>query len=190
MFISIFSSALILVVSLTLSQQVIAANEQALKTEALSIAKQFGGTLKPQLVQAMKQGGPVHAIEVCATQAPKIAQELSNKTGWNIKRVSLKTRNANTATPDDWEKKVLKSFDQQQADGKKVGKMMTYNLEGKTFRFMKAQGVKPICLTCHGSNIKPNVRKALNKHFPNDLATGYNLGQVRGAISLTKVLAD
>ncbi|HID36532.1 MAG TPA: DUF3365 domain-containing protein [Ghiorsea sp.] len=177
-----------MMVSLTLSQQAIAADEQALKTEALSIVKQFGGALKPQLVHAMKQGGPVHAIDVCATQAPKIAQKLSTKTGWEVKRVSLKTRNANAATPDDWEKEVLKSFDQQQADGKKVGKMMTYSLKGNTFRFMKAQGVQPICLTCHGSNIKPNVRKALNKHFPNDLATGYNLGQVRGAISLTKFL--
>ncbi len=174
--------------ALTLSCPAYASDTQALKQEAMTIAKQFAGTLKPQLVKAMKQGGPVHAIEVCAEQAPTIAQQLSQDTGWTIKRVSLKSRNAKTATPDAWEESVLKEFDKQQAKGVKVSKLTASNLQNGTFRFMKAQGVQGVCLTCHGNNIQPSVRQALRKHYPDDNATGYSLGQVRGALSLTKVL--
>lgn len=167
-----------------------AADEAALKQEAMGIIKQFGGTLKPQLVKAMKQGGPVHAIDVCATQAPAIAKKLSLETGWSVKRVSLKARNATTATPDAWEEKVLKDFNAQQANGKPVSQLVATRMQDGKFRVMKAQGAKGICLTCHGTNIQPQVRAALLKHYPNDQATGYKAGQVRGAFSLAKILED
>jgi len=57
--------------------------------------------------KALKSGGPAHAIQVCAEKAPSIAQQLSTETGWMVKRVSLKVRNKQTATPDAWETKVL-----------------------------------------------------------------------------------
>ena len=64
-----------------------------LKQEGRQIAKQFLGTLKPELKKAMKSGGPVHAIEVCHKKAPQITAALSEKTGWQLKRTSLKVRN-------------------------------------------------------------------------------------------------
>ena len=175
--------------SLSVATASFAADETALKQEGIQIIKQFGGTLKPQLIKAMKEGGPVHAIEVCANKAPAIAKQLSQETGWNVKRVSLKARST-SAKPDMWEEKVLKDFDAQQAAGKPAGKLMATSMKDGKFRLMKAQGVQGVCLTCHGTNIKPEVRAALLKHYPNDQATGYKLGQVRGAFSLTKVLAD
>ncbi|MDQ7056924.1 MAG: DUF3365 domain-containing protein [Ghiorsea sp.] len=186
----LLSVSTLILASLSLNSFAYANDEQALKQEAMSIVKQFGGSLKPQLVKAMKQGGPVHAIEICTEKAPAIAQKLSQDTGWTVKRVSLKSRNAKTAAPDAWEEKVLKDFDKQQASGAKVGKLTASSLKNGTFRFMKAQGVQGVCLTCHGSNIKPNVRQALLKRYPNDNATGYSLGQVRGAFTLTKVLDE
>ena len=186
----LLSISTLVLASLSLSSFAYASDEQAFKQEAMSIVKQFGGALKPQLVKAMKQGGPVHAIEVCADKAPAIAQKLSQDTGWSVKRVSLKSRNAETATPDTWEAEVLEDFDKQQAAGAKVGKLTASSLKNGTFRFMKAQGVQGVCLTCHGSNIKPNVLQALLKRYPNDNATGHSLGQVRGAFSLTKILDD
>ena len=179
----------LIVSSLGLSTTSFAADETPLKQEGIQIIKKFGGTLKPQLIKAMKEGGPVHAIEVCANKAPAIARQLSQETGWNVKRVSLKARST-SAKPDMWEEKVLKDFDTQQAAGKPAGKLMATSVKDGKFRLMKAQIVKGICLTCHGTNIKPEVRAALLKYYPNDQATGYKPGQVRGAFSLTKVLAD
>lgn len=63
------------------------------KTEAAALAKRFAQTLKPQLQQALAEGGPVAAIAVCSHKAPEIARQLSAESGWQVKRVSLKPRN-------------------------------------------------------------------------------------------------
>ena len=156
--------------------------------EALGIVKEFGGTLKPQLKKALLASGPENAIKVCSTQAPELAEKLSRETGWEIKRVSLKPRNSKTALPDEWERRVLQQFNARQSKGEGPGKMAYGEIIDDRFRFMKAQGVEPICLKCHGGALTPAVEDALKEHYPDDKATGYSLGQVRGAFSLSKGL--
>ncbi len=160
----------------------------ALKAEAIGIVKQFGGSLKPELKQAMQAGGPPNAISVCAEKAPAIARQLSDQSGWYLKRVSLKPRNAESATPDAWEKKVLQQFDERQASGESADKMAYAEVVDGRFRFMKAQGVEGICLACHGAELKPATEAALDAKYPLDTARGYDLGQIRGAFSLAKDL--
>jgi membrane protease subunit (stomatin/prohibitin family) len=46
-----------------------------LKSEAMSIVKKFGATLKPQLKSALKSGGAVNAVSVCAVVAPQVAKQ-------------------------------------------------------------------------------------------------------------------
>ncbi len=183
--------------TVSLSQGVIASDSEAsknqpdmttLKSEAIGIVKQFGGTLKPLLQSTMKNSGPVEAIKVCSEKAPLIAGQLSMDTGWKVKRVSLKTRNSKTATPDDWETKVLKQFDERQAKGESAQKMAFAEVVGGQFRFMKAQGVEPVCLKCHGKEVDRKVERALRLFYPGDRARGYSKGQIRGAFSLRKNL--
>ena len=158
----------------------------ALKAEAKGIVQMFAGSLKPQLKKAMQTGGPIKAIEVCSTVAPSIAEKLSIDSGWNVKRVSLKARNNHTATPDQWETDVLRKFDQRQTEGESAKKMAYAEIVDNKFRFMKAQGVEPLCLTCHGSTLSKEVEDALKLTYPDDKARGYQLGEIRGAFSLTK----
>lgn len=159
-----------------------------LQQEAIAIVKQFGGALKPELKKAIQQGGPAHAISVCSEQAPAIAARLRAESGWDVKRVSLKARNRKTAQPDAWETKVLQQFDQRQADGESAEGMAYAEVVDGRFRFMKAQGVEPVCLACHAAKIDPEVEAALEEKYPGDLARGYSLGQIRGAFSLAKDL--
>lgn len=168
-----------------------AESEQALgemKTDAMIIVKRFGGTLKPQLKKALQGGGPLQAIEVCSQRAPEIAQQLSAETGWSVKRISLKPRNHNSAQPDAWETKILEQFNRRQRAGEAVTDISHAEVVSGQFRFMKAQGVAPICLTCHGQQLAPEVKRALERYYPKDSATGYSLGQIRGAFSLSKQL--
>ncbi|MBS02714.1 MAG: hypothetical protein CMQ24_08425 [Gammaproteobacteria bacterium] len=51
-----------------------------------------------------------------------------------------------------------------------------------------AQPVQPVCLTCHGKRLAGDVRTAIAEHYRDDRATGYALGDVRGAIYLRKAL--
>ena len=165
-----------------------AIDKAELKKEAISIVKRFGGTLKPELKNAMMAGGPVNAISVCAERAPAIAQSLSDDTGWYVNRVSLKPRNHQSAIPDAWERQVLEQFDQRQANGESAEKMAFAEVVDGKFRFMKAQGVQAVCLNCHATEIKPETAAALKEKYPLDKARGYTLGQIRGAFSLSRDL--
>jgi hypothetical protein len=79
-------------------------------------------------------------------------------------------------------------FDQRQARGESAAKMAFAEVVDGKYRFMKAQGVEPVCLACHGANIKPEVEAALKEKYPGDMARGYMLGQIRGAFSLSRDL--
>lgn len=160
----------------------------ALDAEAVQIVKAFAGKLKPTLKSAIQTGGFVHAIDVCSDEAPKIAASLSAETGWDVKRVSLKARNKTSATPDTFERMVLEQFDERQVKGEPASGMMFSDVVGSDYRFMKAQGAEGLCLNCHGDSLQPDVKNALAERYPEDMATGYSLGQIRGAFSLTKAL--
>ncbi|RLA48625.1 MAG: DUF3365 domain-containing protein [Gammaproteobacteria bacterium] len=160
----------------------------SLEPEAQQLAQQFVGELKPQLKKAMTEGGATQAIEVCAHVAPRIADALTAESGWLTKRVSLKSRNASRAQPDKWEQAVLQQFDKRQAAGEAAADIHYGETVSGQYRYMQAQGVEAICLTCHGQNLSDPVRTTLEKYYPDDWATGYSLGQVRGAISLSKSL--
>jgi hypothetical protein len=164
------------------------ANQEALKKEAINLIKQFGGSLKPELKKAMQSGGPAHAITICSEKAPAIAKNLRDSSGWYIKRVSLKARNSSSATPDSWEEKVLKQFDERQAKGESARNMAHAEVVDGKYRFMKAQAAGKICLNCHGAKVKPEVEAVLKQKYPDDKARGYTLGQIRGAFSLAKDL--
>lgn len=160
----------------------------ALVNEASALTQRFMGTLLPTLQAAMDAGGPLNAVDVCAVEAPKIAQQLSEESGWDVTRVSLKARNDSTAIPDGWEKQVLNVFDARQAAGESPATLNVAEVVNGSFRYMQAQGTMPLCLTCHGSEVTAEVLSAIRQKYPNDLAIGYQAGQVRGAISLSKAL--
>ncbi|MFN2381752.1 MAG: hypothetical protein ABR561_04260, partial [Guyparkeria sp.] len=42
----------------------------------------FGKTLKGELQTAMKEGGPMDAVQVCNQRAPEIAADLSEESGY------------------------------------------------------------------------------------------------------------
>jgi hypothetical protein len=163
-------------------------SEADLREEAINIVKMFSETLKPKLKEGIQTGGLDHAIKICATEAPKIANNLSDETGWSIRRVSLKPRNKSNAAPDAFEKKVLTKFNQLQAKGESLSFLEHSEIIDNKFRYMKAQIVEGVCLGCHGSSIPSETKKLINELYPEDIATDYSLGQIRGAFSLVKDL--
>ena len=160
--------------------------------EAKAIVKEFFTDLKGELQGAIKEGGPVSAIAVCQKRAPAIAQELSEKTGWEVGRTSLRLRNPALNAPDNWEKHVLLKFEERKAAGEDVDSMayaeVVETASGKRYRFMKAIPTGEICLACHGESISPDIAAAIDKIYPDDEARGFKLGDIRGAFTLSKPL--
>jgi len=157
---------------------------------ASELTQQLGTQLKAELAR----GGPEAAIGVCRDVAPQIAGRLSREHGWHVVRVSLKTRNALLGMPDAWEQAVLADFDRLGTAGEKPETLERAEVveepSGRYYRYMKAIPVQPLCLACHGSReaIAPGVAARLHADYPHDQATGYSVGQIRGAVSIKQPL--
>jgi hypothetical protein len=171
----------------------------ALADDAALIAetKKTALAIPPKLLQMVQEEidkGSYHgAIAACNDKAPKMAAAASQNTGWAIRRVSLKNRNPK-AVPDDWERGVLEDFDRRRAAGENAANMEKAEIvaEGdkRVLRYMKALPTQGLCLNCHGTDdkIKPEVKARLSELYPQDKATGYAEGQIRGALTVKRPL--
>src|SRR5574343_228443 len=152
----------------------------------------------PKVVNAMQEAvaekGVAGAIPVCKEQAPALIKEKRKETGWDIRRVSLKVRNAERGTPDLWEVRQLADFNIRAANGEKIDtleKSEIVTLDGKqVFRYMKALPVGDVCLNCHGAadGFDAGLKTKLAESYPHDQATGYSKGQIRGALTVKRPL--
>ena len=152
----------------------------------------------PKVVSAMQEAvaekGIAGAIPVCKELAPELIKEKRKETGWDIRRVSLKARNAERGTPDLWEVRQLADFNIRAANGEKpetMEKSEIVMLEGKqVFRYMKALPVADVCLKCHGPDegLDAGLKAKLAESYPHDQATGYTKGQIRGALTVKRPL--
>ena len=148
------------------------------------------GTVKENLNKTT----PQETVDICREKLPGLVKEMREKTGWNIRRVSLKTRNPERGTPDEWESKILADFDKRAAAGEKRDQIEASEIvqtpEGRVFRYMKALPIQETCLTCHGdaATLTPELKAKLATLYPKDQATGYQLGQIRGALTVKRLL--
>ena len=153
-------------------------------------AKALGGALKSRLKQAIQSGGLEAGVEECQLAAEHIAEGLSQN-GWEVGRTALKVRNPNNA-PDEWEREQLALFtsllEKAKLEGKQPSMPMDtskYNSDSGEFRYMMAIQQGQVCMACHGGQVAPSVKDTILKHYPNDEATGFELGELRGAFTLT-----
>ncbi len=159
--------------------------------EARKVATMVPPKLLAVLTAEIEKGGPEGAIGICREKAPAMAKAASEQTGWSIRRVSLNNRNPK-AVPDAWERAVLEDFDRRAAAGEspatlEKGELVTE--EGKkSYRYMKALPTLDLCLKCHGpqASLSPAVKAKLAELYPQDKATGYSVGQIRGAMTIRK----
>lgn len=156
---------------------------------AFDFTQGLGKVLKSQLESSGAEG----AVSVCQQVAPAMAKDASNDQRL-VTRVSLKNRNPTIGVPDSWEAKKLGEFDRLQQQGKLANEMEVaevMEISGKQWlRYMKAIPTQAMCLQCHGNSdeIKPSVKALLKELYPNDQATGYAVGQVRGAVSIKTMI--
>lgn len=177
----------------TIAVPAFAVEEAKLLEEARLVAQSVPPKLLNVVQSEIKKGGVEQAIGACRDLAPKIAAEASEETGWAIRRVSMKNRNPK-AVPDAWEKVVLAEFEQRLAAGEPpiaLEKGMIVAEEGKQFyRYMKPLMTQKACTQCHGSeaDIAPNAKARLQELYPQDAATGFKEGMMRGALTIKKPL--
>jgi len=156
-------------------------------------AKNFMDSLKSILVAEIQKNGIAAAVSVCSDTAQLLTVNYGLSKGIYIKRVSVKNRNPRNA-PDGFESKVLNYFRELSSVGKlneTTEFIEVVNSDGVTsVRYMKPIIVQAPCLSCHGTNeqISPEVKSIIQNKYPEDKATGYQIDDLRGAVSIQKTL--
>jgi len=157
-----------------------AASDDPRLAQSMDIAARFQKELGERLMTAMASGGPVEAIAVCHTDAPDIAARLSNETGALVGRTALRLRNSANA-PDASAQAVLEDFRSRiEAGATEPPERFERGTDGSA-RYMKAIVMQPQCLACHGQNLAEPVSAAIGDRYPEDQATGFVAGELRGA---------
>ncbi|QDV44743.1 hypothetical protein Enr13x_46130 [Stieleria neptunia] len=128
--------------------------------------------LSGRLMEAMADAGPAGAIGVCSQEAVKIAKEVGAEHAVQIGRTGVRLRNPNNQPPD-W-----------------AAALVEQNVDTPVFAVLSdesAAALLPIklqaqCLMCHGPDeqIAPEIQQKLAQLYPDDRATGFKEGELRG----------
>ncbi len=164
-------------------------------TQGKEAAQQLMRALKDELVQAIQDGGVVHAVTFCSEQALQLTAEVEADLGENVdlKRVSEQFRNP-ANKPDKLEETALEWLKKQTEGGTTPDYFVQQITENNTNRYRYYQPIRidTPCLACHGpaDQMKPELKTLLKERYPNDHATGYKKGDLRGAIRVEILPVD
>jgi hypothetical protein len=154
---------------------------------ARTAADDLGRDLMGLLTSELQRGGPEAAIAVCADSAQRRTARHSAE-GIMVRRVGTRIRNP-ANRPDAVETAALQSFAAALAAGRVPGDT-AFGFEApdgaREVRFLRPIRVAQPCLACHGppASFSPAVRGLLSARYPQDEAVGYQVGDLRGAISV------
>lgn len=156
--------------------------------EGTALIPAFQKHLLETVQGAMRQGGPAQAVAACQTLAPGIA-EAHGQAGWRVGRTALKVRNPANA-PDTWERQVLEDFARRAQAGEPLAGMQRAEVVDGEVRVMKPITTGAPCLACHGTQVEPQLARLIRERYPDDQATGFREGELRGAFTLRRPVDD
>jgi hypothetical protein len=157
--------------------------EAALKQRAAAIAKEAFSELSSNLLAAMTRSGVNGALPYCSDKAIPITKGVAAKNGVGLSRVTHKARNpANKA--GEAELAVLRQFQSELAAQRTPAPALVTNASQAVSVYVPIVLSNPLCLTCHGqpgAELPTEVHATIRKLYPEDQATGFALGDLRGA---------
>lgn len=147
-----------------------AADEAAAQAALLPLKQGLKQALETALVE-----GPIAAVDACRIEAPRIAAE-SAQPGIRIGRTSHRLRNPANA-PAVWMQPLLAEFEKA---GRAEGKGRLVDLGSAGVGYVEPIHLQPLCVTCHGTQVAPELRAHIRKLYPEDRAVGFEPGDFRG----------
>ncbi len=142
-------------------------------------AKAAAESLRAQLLAAVEAAvdarGVAGAVDVCRTTAPTLTAAAQTAT-LTIGRTSARLRNGDNA-PRAWVQPLLEELVKARPELR--GARTTLLPDGALGVVLPIPAGPP-CLKCHGVDVAPDVKAAIARHYPNDQATGFREGDLRG----------
>jgi hypothetical protein len=145
------------------------------------LASHFKVALKDALREGLAQG-PVAGIAACQLRAPAIADRLS-RDGVRMGRTSHRLRNPSNVPPD-WVSPILEAYLANPTDLK----ARTVALPNDHLGYVEPLITQPVCLTCHGRVLAPEIAARVAELYPEDEAIGFEVGDLRGVLWITLLL--
>ncbi|MBL7760969.1 MAG: DUF3365 domain-containing protein [Sediminibacterium sp.] len=154
-----------------------------LKGDSISTTAQQ--TIFKNLTSAVDSGGLVYAIDFCNRNAMRITDSLSQLAGSRIERLTNRNRNSQNRIKEEGDRVIWEHFESH-GDGN-VDDTLIHTSDSYTY-YKPIRIAMPACLNCHGKKDKdldPLVAKVIAEKYPNDLATGYQMNDLRGIWKIT-----
>lgn len=164
-----------------MQEAAILSHHQALGDSLVQLAQ---AELLRNVSQAMAEGGAPNAIDFCNIHAGGIVAKLAESWNCTLRRTSLLYRNPE-ARPNEAEANLLNWY-----AGLPKGEWTStvWREENLVHYASPIQIAMPACLQCHGTpgkDISEGTMAVILENYPEDKATGYQAGDLRGMWHLT-----
>jgi hypothetical protein len=145
---------------------------EAEKSKLLAAKELLFTRLSGRLMTAMSTSGPANAIKVCQVEAKTIAMEVGKEANVSIGRTGVRLRNASNQPPP-WAIELV-------AD--RTDTPVFARLSNEHAAALLPIKLQSQCLMCHGNSdaLAPDVKIKLAELYPQDEATGFSEGELRG----------
>ena len=184
---SIFPIAIILVTSVFFACQPKSGNK--INAEVYTRFQQAGneisnktqGVLLANVGKAIQQGGPQNAVSFCNLKASTIVDSLNQLYNCEISRVSDNNRNPHNALQNETDEDIWNFFSGHISETFPRDTLIAS--QGKIVYYKPIRIGMAACLKCHGipeQDIDAITYEEIQKLYPKDLATGYQLNDLRG----------
>ena len=168
-------------------------NKSVILSEAKTLLKETAKQYKNTLIKGLQNNNLKKALKYCNKEVAQLVSK-DNEKGFAIKRVSLRPRNKNNY-PNLYEKEILEKFNKLSLEDNKYlalehTEIIKDENNNNKFVYAKAIRIKEVCLNCHGSNINNDLKKEIQKLYPDDKAINYKLNDIRGAFVMYRNIKD
>jgi hypothetical protein len=156
--------------------------ERAAVERGRAVAGQAFALLSTNLARAIATGGITNALPYCSERAYPLTALVAASNQVTLQRLTHKPRNP-TNRVSDAELEVLRGFQLALGRGEPPTPVVRALGTNLVSFYSPIVITNPLCLQCHGSelDIQPPVAALIRQLYPRDEATGFKLGDLRGA---------
>ena len=155
-------------------------------TKGDSLATETQKVLLANVSAKIKEGGAIHAVMFCNEKAVDLTNSFSQN-DISIQRISEKNRNANNSISSENDQKAWQEISKM-TDVLPNQKHLLIETPKEIVYYKAIPLGMPTCLLCHGNpqtEIAPEVQQVISSKYPEDKATGYTMGELRGLWKIT-----
>lgn len=154
------------------AEDALSPEQQQMLAQARAAKKALGQNLMKTLSSAIEGGRFEQGVKACKEAAPQVQNMVSSEHGVELGRTSFKVRNPDNR-PRDWAQPFVEA---------RVAEDVVLVHEDGSLATLSPISMKEVCSNCHGpaEAIPPEVKKILAEAYPEDQATGFEVGELRG----------